>query len=126
MRQALQEQAKSSSNGVGDEVWKRIWKLHIPNCEKNFLWRACHDILPTKASLHRRKVTTDDLCPICAREEETCFHILWSCPSARDVWSGSIKKFHKSSFDGPTFHRVVEEMLRICNEEELCLFVGIA
>ena len=67
----------------------------------------------------------DDLCPICALEEETCFHILWSCPSARDVWGGSIKKFQKSSFTGPTFCGVVEEMLRMCNEEEMRLFYGI-
>jgi hypothetical protein len=43
-----------------------------------------------------------------------------------DVWNGSIKKFHKSSFDGPTFCGVVEEMVRLCDEDKLRLFVSIA
>jgi hypothetical protein len=103
-----------------------LMEVQIPNAEKNFLWRACHKILSTKASLCRGKVTTDALCPICGLEEDTCFHILWDCPSTRDVWSGSLKKFHKSSLCGPTFGRVAEEMLKTCDEEELRLFVGIA
>jgi hypothetical protein len=85
-----------------------------------------NNILPTKERLYRRKVTKDALCPICTLEEETSLHILWSCPSARDVWGGSIKKFHKSSFDGPTFCGVVEEMFQHCNEDELRLFGSIA
>jgi hypothetical protein len=44
----------------------------------------------------------------------------------RDVWSGSIKKFQKSSLDGPKFHGVVEEMFRMCDGDELRLFVSIA
>jgi hypothetical protein len=103
MRRAQQLQAESSSNGVRVEVWGRLWKLPLPNAEKNFLWWACHDILPTKEPLYRRKVATDALCPICALEEETCFHILWSCPSARDVWSGNTKKFHKKFVCWPNF-----------------------
>ena len=76
--------------------------------------------------LTKRKVTMDDLCPICTLEEETCFHILWSCPSARDVWNGSIRRFHKSSLNGPSFRSVVEEMMRSCEEDEFWLFVEIA
>ena len=97
-------------------------EVQISNVEKNFLWRACHKILPTKASLCRRKVTTNALCPICGLEEDTWFHILWDYPSTRDVWSGSLKKFHKISLCGPTFGRGVEEMFKTCNEEELRLY----
>jgi hypothetical protein len=126
MRSKIQMQAESSSTVGRKELWRCLWKLKIPNAEKNFLWRACHEILPTKASLFRRKITEDALCPICTLEEETCFHILWSCPSARDVWSGSIRRFHKSSLNGPTFRSVVEEMLQSCDEDEFRLFVEIA
>ena len=125
MRRARQEQPESSAQGGRDDVWGRLWKLPIPNAEKFFLWQACHDIVPTKECLYKRKVTTDALCPICALEEEASFHILWSCPSARDVWCGSIKKFHKSSPNGPTFRGVVEEMFRMCDEDELRLFVSL-
>jgi hypothetical protein len=39
---------------------------------------------------------------------------------------GILKNFIKSSFVGPTFCGVVEEMFQMCDEEELHLFVGIA
>jgi hypothetical protein len=43
------------------------------------------------------------------------------------VWGGSLKKFQKSSLGGPTFGGVVvEELFKMCDEEELRLFVGIA
>lgn len=67
------------------EVWKLIWKLQIPNVEKNFIWRACHDILPTRDNLLQRKVVQDPLCLVCGLEAETPIHILWTCPSAMDV-----------------------------------------
>jgi hypothetical protein len=107
-------------------MWGAMLRLPIPNTEKNFLWGACHEILPTKVSLHRRNVINDKMCPICGVGEETCFHILWDCPSARDVWSGSLKKFQRCSLRGPTFKHVVAEMFQIFNEKELCQFVGIA
>jgi hypothetical protein len=99
---------------------------HTKCKKKKFLWKACHEILPTKVSLHKRKVIEDTMCPICTLAEETCFHILWDCPSARDVWSGGLKKFQKSSSPGPTFRHVVEEMFQSCEETELSLFVGTA
>jgi hypothetical protein len=64
-KRELQMQAESSSRVEQNEMWGPLWKLPIPNAEKNFLWKACHEILPTKANLCRRKVTTDALCPIC-------------------------------------------------------------
>jgi hypothetical protein len=121
-----QEQVESSSRDDSLQMWGAMWRLPIQNSEKNFLWKACHEILPTKVSLHKRKIVSDKLCPICGIWEETCFHILWECPSARDIWSGSLKKFQKSSFRGLSFKQVVAEMFRICEDEELCRFGGIA
>jgi hypothetical protein len=123
----LQKQAESSSSTKKKKkMWWDLWILPIPNAEKNFLWRACHEILPTKVSLYKRKVVGDPLCPICSLEEETCFHILWDYPSARDVWSGSLKKFQKSSSWGTTFRQVVIEVIRGCDDEAISLFAGIA
>ncbi|KAG6640000.1 hypothetical protein CIPAW_10G141100 [Carya illinoinensis] len=50
-----------------------------------FIWRACHESLPTKSNLVLRKVVEDPLCPICQRDKETTIHALWTCPSATDV-----------------------------------------
>jgi hypothetical protein len=85
MRRESCLQASSSCQVGNKEIWGQLWKLQIPNGEKDFLWKACHEILPKKVSLYRRKVIKDVLCLICALEEETCFHILWGCSSARDV-----------------------------------------
>jgi hypothetical protein len=118
--------AERSNNASFEEIWRKIWQLNIPNVEKHFLWRACHDILPTRANLCARKIITDPLCPQCGREPETAFHILWQCPSAGDVWGTAGRVFQKSCFIGPDFIRVVEGMIRKCNPEEFLQFVGIA
>ena len=43
--------AGGSSCGRDSKIWRTIWQLNIKNVEKHFLWRACHDSLPTKVNL---------------------------------------------------------------------------
>jgi hypothetical protein len=66
-------------------VWRTIWKIKGPRVVHLFLWKACQNPLPIKANLHRRQINSNPLCPIYGIEEETLGHILWSCPSAKDV-----------------------------------------
>ncbi|KAK7833098.1 hypothetical protein CFP56_025846, partial [Quercus suber] len=61
------------------DVWKQIWKLHVPNRIRTLLWRACCDSLPSKANQVRRKLLIDGTCPNCSLEPETITHALWSC-----------------------------------------------
>lgn len=75
--------AKCSHQAGKREVWRDIWALPIPNVEKNFLWRACHNLLPTRSNLFKKKIVVDPLCPLCGAEAETGYHILWDCPSAK-------------------------------------------
>lgn len=67
-------------------VWKTCWNLSVLNAVKMFLWRACHNLLPTKANLFKRSVISTNVCLLCEREEETVEHILWSYSTAQDVW----------------------------------------
>jgi hypothetical protein len=120
------ERASTSTGAKTSEVWRQIWKLKLPNAEKNFLWRACHDILPTQEKLFRRKISVDPLCPLCGLVTETSFHVLWDCSSVRDVWSMCERKIQKSHFAGPDFMEVVEGIFNKCEEEEINLFVGLA
>jgi hypothetical protein len=47
-KEDLEHSKAGSSNGFhNSDIWKMIWKLKGPNMEKHFIWRACHDILPT-------------------------------------------------------------------------------
>jgi ribonuclease HI len=118
--------AESSSNGRRSKAWKQIWELKIPNVEKNFLWRACHESLPTRHNLFRRNIVEDPSCPICGLAEETALHILWQCSSARDVWCVGPKKLQKSSGSGLEFLQVVEDVFTKCSLEDIDQFAGIA
>lgn len=117
----------SSSGGRhNSEVWRQIWKLNVPNVEKNFIWRACHNILLTKERLHRKKITQDPHCPLCGLEAETSFHILWNCPSARDVWGACGRKIQKRVFEGLEFIQVMEGIITSCEEDDINLFGRVA
>jgi hypothetical protein len=63
--------AGSSYGFYNSDIWKVIWNLKVPKSEKHFIWRTCHDILPTQDNLMRRKIVRDPLCPICGLEVET-------------------------------------------------------
>ena len=40
-----------SSKGTGNQqIWKKIWQLHVPSKIKIFWWRACQNILPTRVN----------------------------------------------------------------------------
>ena len=67
---------EGSSSARINSIWCSMWQLKIPNVDKHFLWRACHDILPTKVKLCEWKVILDPTCPVCEREPETIFHTL--------------------------------------------------
>ncbi|XP_059431615.1 uncharacterized protein LOC132165136 [Corylus avellana] len=76
----------------GEIAWKECWKLKIPNVAKLFLWKALHNLLPTRVNLAKKGIVRNTLCPICGLEEETVAHILWTCPSSNDVWGGTDNK----------------------------------
>jgi hypothetical protein len=122
----LATKAGGSSCDKKNKMWRIIWQLDVKSVEKNFLWRACHDSLPTRANLCSRMIISDPLCMICEQEPESVFHVLWKCPLACDVWSARCATFQKSSYEGPTFMQVVEEMYEKCHRGEFCLFVSIA
>jgi hypothetical protein len=124
-----QGEASSSSQAGFSEVWSSIWKLKIPNVEKNFLWRACNEISLTRSNLFKRKIVEDPLCPICGREPETTLHTLWLCSSAMDAWCGSSRRLQKKVFHGFWiffFCQLVADIFAHSDQEEIKLFRGIS
>ena len=59
---------KAMNSGVGKlsngdtykKFWRKIWRLNMPNKVMSFAWRACQNILPTKANLCRMYVKLVD------------------------------------------------------------------
>ncbi|XP_035546179.1 uncharacterized protein LOC118348488 [Juglans regia] len=91
----------SNGNNAGN-VWKLIWGLNVQNVVKHFLWKATHNVLPTKQNLYKKQITESDCCPICEREPETIMHVVWSCPAASDVWvenDSPVNKWYSSDYE---------------------------
>lgn len=61
--------------------------MQAPPKIKNFLWRACRNVLPTKHALMRRKILEEPICERCKRALEDSVHALWSCPELDVVWA---------------------------------------
>ena len=76
LRLAHQHSGESSHNWSNEKVWKHIWTLNVTPKVRNFLWRACLNILPTRENLQRRKVAMDSLCEFCKQQPESVCHVL--------------------------------------------------
>jgi hypothetical protein len=76
-------------------VWKGLLKLHALAIVKNFMWRVCHNLLPTKGNLFSRNIVPDPLCTMCLQEPKTFHYIMWKCPSSMGVWQACNQKLQK-------------------------------
>ncbi|KAK2646770.1 hypothetical protein Ddye_021965 [Dipteronia dyeriana] len=72
-----------SSSGLSDmeSSWKFLWRIKVPTKVKIFLWKACHNLLPTHVNLAKRELNVDVLCPFHHAKPETTMHALWNCSS---------------------------------------------
>nr|POF15765.1 putative ribonuclease h protein [Quercus suber] len=86
-KEANSSAASSSDSSHRSAFWKRLWKLHVPNKIKFFLWRVCSNTLPTKDNLKKRKILDAARCSACLQDQETAFHALWSCESLKEIWN---------------------------------------
>ena len=95
---------------------KDVGSFNVPNVVKMYIWRASHNLLPTKANLLRRGICKDQLCPTCLRDEETINHIVWDCPAAIDVWGCSRRSLQKSSCGGQDFSQLLLNISARCDQ----------
>ena len=51
LRLAQQQSGESSNDRSNEKIWKHIWTLKVTPKVRNFLWRACSNILPTRDNL---------------------------------------------------------------------------
>ena len=86
-KEANSSAASSSDSSHRSTFWKCLWKFHILNKIKFFLWRVCSNALPTKDNLKKRKILEDGRCSACLLDQETTFHALWSCETLKEIWN---------------------------------------
>lgn len=114
-----EESGSTSDRTKMKEFWKFLWQLDCPNKVKQFLWKACKNILPTNHQLASRKVIVEDSCGFCGMCE-TSSHILWGCKFASEVWKEFLWKAYKNIL--PTNHRLTSRKVIV---EDSCGFCGM-
>jgi hypothetical protein len=125
-KERIRQENGKCSGGKGWEVfWKMIWGLKIPNSTKVFLWRACNNLLPTRANLRRKGMDLEENCVICIHEPESIQHVLWECPSAQDVWEVCDRNIQKMTIGGANFQEIMEMVERRCRPDMVGLFAVI-
>lgn len=86
---------ETSHSTSQSSFWRIIWNLHIPNKIKLFTWRACQNILPTKANLCHRHVLDNLIYEAFGLAPETTGHLFWDCHIAKETWKLSDILFDK-------------------------------
>lgn len=77
--------AGSSARPNGERpIWKKLWKLPIPQKVKVFAWRVAHNGLATQANKIARKIAVISACALCGDVEDV-HHAVIQCPHARDL-----------------------------------------
>ena len=59
----------------------------MPHKIKHFIWRACHNALPTKCNLVRQNIINSEVCELYNEGQEDVLHALWKCWVVESVWN---------------------------------------
>jgi hypothetical protein len=121
----LKNEGGCSTEGNKERMWQALWKLNCPRVVHLFLWKACNNILSTKANLSKRGVTQDDKCPICNLEMESVGHCLWSYQAAKDVWLECPMRIQKCACDEDDFLSIFTRLMERLTYEEMRLVAFI-
>ncbi|KAK8682976.1 hypothetical protein V6N13_039052 [Hibiscus sabdariffa] len=84
-----------------------------------FLWKACHDILPSKSTLKRRfhgNGSFGDQCPRCGEDAESIEHILFFCSFSFICWY--LWKYRNAFI----FSSSVESPIEVWNKSQLAFY----
>ncbi|XP_075633852.1 uncharacterized protein LOC142606374 [Castanea sativa] len=122
---ASAESGGSSDNTRLRTMWKEIWKLNCPKKIKQFMWRSCKNILPTKHRLKSKGIITADECDFCGLSE-TSGHTLWGCKFAAKVWGTTRLKLPFIQNTPKDFIDIVWTMRQVKSEMDWELFATTA
>uniref|UniRef100_A0A2N9GZI9 Reverse transcriptase domain-containing protein n=1 Tax=Fagus sylvatica TaxID=28930 RepID=A0A2N9GZI9_FAGSY len=126
----LLDEKQRETPGVSDaaaqtQVWKSIWSLPVPTKVRHFLWRACHDSLPTKKNLHHRHVLNDPHCPNCTNSVESTLHALVQCKNLQRIWQATPWGRHLAEASFVDFMELYHRNMQTLQAQELHLFTMV-
>lgn len=113
---------QSSNHSQSNKVWKGIWAAKVCNKIKTFIWRACRDILLTKANLARRKILFDAGCDCCEDGVELTDHVLLSCTYFDMVWKSTCLREIMTHCTNLSFVDVADQIMQRKNDPEIAIF----
>ena len=87
--------------------WKGIWRFQVPRKIKHFMWKACHNALPTKVNLVRQKILEVNTCQNCDRCPKSITHALWECESIQAVWTLHFRWVNRAHTTGLLFEKLI-------------------
>ena len=119
------DKGSTSDNTCMRALWRLVWSLNCPYKLKQFMWRSCRNILPTKYRLKSRGVDIKVGCDHCG-QCESVEHVLWGCKFAVDVWEESRLKLPLLPYSTEEFLEVVWEVRNRKPEIDWKMFVATA
>uniref|UniRef100_A0A803QQ69 Reverse transcriptase n=1 Tax=Cannabis sativa TaxID=3483 RepID=A0A803QQ69_CANSA len=126
--QTEKQKAETSNKSIARGWWKSVWQSSITPKMKNFVWRVCHNWLPSKSELVKRGIQLDSICSGCWNREETIGHALWKCPRLKVVWqtAGFWHLFPKDIEFMTDLLEFFIYMKTKCSTEEFEIFLGLS
>ncbi|KAF7811652.1 reverse transcriptase [Senna tora] len=88
--------ALNDIDGMGTTVngnlsW--VWKIQCHARLKFFFWKLGHDGIACNGILASRNIPTDGLCPLCAVDFESPYHLFVDCNVTKLVWQAGANNF---------------------------------
>ncbi|KAK8507753.1 hypothetical protein V6N12_074319 [Hibiscus sabdariffa] len=87
--------SSSRQDERNEESWSHIWNLKTLPKIQNFIWKACHNVVPSNENLIHRHHSRTSSCLRCGEPNESLEHILFFYPLSHAIWRAST--FHYSS-----------------------------
>lgn len=116
----------SSSSGSNGLVWKKIWKIRVPNKIQHFIWCAAKGFLPMKQNLEARHLPIGEEYDGCGEHKKSIMHCLWFCDQVRSVWMLLLEFRSLIQKKCLTFFELLEELFSSGSNFRAALFANVA
>lgn len=71
---------------LSDQMWKKIWKIRVPERVKMLIWRIATNTILVKEVLGQRVELDSQECVLCQDGQESISHLFFHCLVARAIW----------------------------------------